>query len=376
MTKLFSTTTRTSVLATASTNVNINANAVAPASDAARNRRQFVRQWLCVSAAALGLGTAPAWAASPDKDLPGKGVRVLPLKSNLVEESFQTLLVMRALEQLGYDVQPYEEVEYPLAHMAVAQGDATFIANHWNPHHAEFYKAAGGDAKLSRKGVYSAGAAQGYLIDKKTADKYQITHIDQLKDPKLAKLFDTDGDGKANLIGPNAGWGGEAVVEHQLRTFGLRDTVHYTQGNYPALIADTVARFKAGQPVLYYAWTPYWLSNVLRPGQEVVWLQVPYSAMPGVQAGTDTKLPNGKNYGFPLNNEYIVANKQWVQKNPAAGKLFEVMQLPINDISSQNRLVHDGQSSPAAIRQHVDRWIQAHQKTFDGWLQQARAAAN
>ena len=340
------------------------------------NHSQHTRRQLLLGtagAAALSMGPTFSWAADPN--LPGKGITVLPVKSALAEENFQTLLVMKALQQLGYTVKPWEELDYPLIHVAVANGDATFMANHWNPHHAEFYKQAGGDAKLSRKGVYSAGAAQGYMIDKKTAEAHKITHLDQLKDPKLAALFDIDGDGKADLIGPNAGWGGEAVVAHQIKEFGLQGTVTYTQGNYPALIADTLARFKAGKPVLYYAWTPYWLSNVLRPGQEVVWLQVPYSSMPGVQAGTDTKLPNGRNYGFPLNNEYIVGNKIWVEKNPAAGKLFETMQIPINDISRQNQLLREGESKPADINRHVDAWIKAHQKTFDGWIAQAKAAA-
>ena len=332
------------------------------------NTRQFTRTLLATALLTLGLGAHAA-------DLPGKGIKVLPLQSNLVEETFQTMLVTRALEKLGYDVSPIKEIEYPTAHIAVATGDATFMANHWNPHHSEFYKTAGGDAKLSRKGIYSAGAAQGYLIDKKTADKYNITQISQLTDPKLAKLFDTTGDGKANLVGASAGWGGEAVIEHHLTTFKLRDTVTYTQGNYPALIADTVSRFKAGKPVLYYAWTPYWLSNVLRPGQEVVWLEVPFSAMPGVQAGTDTKMASGKNYGFPLNNEYIVANKVFVEKNPAAAKLFEIMELPIGDISSQNRRLNDGENRQQDIARHTDSWIKAHQKTFDGWIAQAKAAA-
>lgn len=342
---------------------------------------QPIRRQLLLGAAAtaaLSLSHTASWAAGqdlPSNALPGKGMTVLPVKSALAEENFQTLLVMKALQQLGYTVKPWEELDYPLIHLAVANGDATFMANHWNPHHAEFYKQAGGDAKLSRKGVYAAGAAQGYMIDKKTADAYQISHLDQLKDPKLAALFDINGDGKADLIGPNAGWGGEAVVAHQIKAFDLQNTVSYTQGSYPALIADTLARFKAGKPVLYYAWTPYWLSNVLRPGHEVMWLQVPRSSMPGVQAGTDTRLANGRNYGFPLNNEYIVANKAWVEKNPAAGKLFEIMQIPINDISQQNRLLNDGESKPADIHRHVDSWIKAHQKTFDGWLAQARTAA-
>ena len=333
------------------------------------NTRQFARSVLAASLIAVGLASASA------ADLPGKGIKVRPVQSQLAEESFHTLLVTRALAKLGYEIEPIQEVDYPVSYIAVANGSATFMANHWNPHHSEFYKNAGGDAKLSRKGVYSAGAAQGYMIDKKTADQYKITQISQLTDPKLAKLFDTTGDGKANLVGASAGWGGEAVIEHHIETFKLSDTVTYTQGNYPALIADTVARFKAGKPVLYYAWTPYWLSNVMRPGQESVWLEVPYSAMPGVQAGTDTKMPNGKNYGFPLNNEYIVANKVFVEKNPAAAKLFEIMVLPINDISSQNRRLNDGENRQQDIERHTDSWIKAHQKTFDGWIAEAKAAA-
>ena len=334
------------------------------------NKRNFTRTLIAAAlTASLGLSAQAA-------DLPGKGVKVLPLQSSLAEETFQTILVTRALKKLGYDVQPIKEVQYPLAHLAVANGDATFMANHWNPHHSEFYKTAGGDAKLSRKGVYLAGAAQGYMIDKKTADKYKIKDLSQLSDPKLAKLFDTTGDGKANLIGPSAGWGGEAVVSHQIKTFKLGDTVTYTQGDYTALIADTVARFKQGKPVLFYAWTPYWLSNVLRPNQEVIWLEVPFSAMPGVQAGMDTKQANGKDYGFPLNNEYIVGNKTFVEKNPAAGKLFEVMSVPIGDISQQNRMMNEGQNQQQDVERHVDGWIKAHQKTFDGWVAQAMAAAS
>ncbi|MDW5443118.1 glycine betaine/L-proline ABC transporter substrate-binding protein ProX [Polaromonas sp. SM01] len=333
------------------------------------NIRNVARTLLAGGLLALGL------AVHATADLPGKGIKVQPLQSALGEETFQTLLVSRALEKLGYDVQAIKEVEYPTAHLAVANGDATFIANHWNPHHAEFYKSAGGDAKMTRKGIYSAGAVQGYMIDKKTADQYNITRIDQLTDPALAKLFDTTGDGKANLVGASAGWGGEAVIEHQLTTFKLRDTVAYTQGNYPALIADTVTRFKEGKPVLYYAWTPYWLSNVLRPGKDVVWLEVPFSAMPELQAGTDTQLANGKNYGFPVNNEYIVANKVFVEKNPAAGKLFEIMTLPIGDIGAQNKRMHDGENKRQDVERHTDGWIKAHQKVFDDWIAQALLAA-
>lgn len=331
----------------------------------------LLRALLSSGLMALAL-TGPVAAQS----LPGQGVKVQPLQSSIAEETFQTLLVARALAKLGFDVQPIKEVEYPTAHVALANGDATFMADHWDPLHADFYKNAGGDAKLYRKGAYSPGAAQGYLIDKKTAEAHKITRVDQLKDPAIAKLFDHNGDGKADLTGCNPGWGCEAVIEHHLDAYKLRDTVTHVQGSYAALIADTITRHKQGQPILYYTWTPYWVSGVLRPGQDVVWLQVPFSSLPGEQAKLDTKLPNGQNYGFVLNTQRIVANKQFTAKNPSAAKLFEVMALPVADINAQNLRMRDGENKPADVERHTDAWIKAHQKTFDGWIQQALASAH
>ncbi len=309
-------------------------------------------------------------------DLPGKGITVQPVQSTIAEESFQTLLVGRALEKLGYTVADPGEVDYNVAYTSVAAGDATFTAANWQPLHDDMYNAAGADHKFYRQGVYVQGAAQGYLIDKKTAEQYHITRIDQLKDPKLAKLFDTNGDGKADLTGCTPGWGCETVIDHQIQAYGLSNTVEHNQGNYSAMIADTITRYKEGKPVLYYTWTPYWVSNVLKPGKDVVWLQVPFSAMPGAQKNLETKLPDGRNYGFPVNNMYIVANKAWAEKNPAAARLFAEMKLPLADINAQNLRMHEGQASQADINAQVDGWIHAHQALFDGWIRQALAAAH
>ncbi|UCE32837.1 MAG: glycine betaine/L-proline ABC transporter substrate-binding protein ProX [Burkholderiales bacterium] len=321
---------------------------------------------------ALGLAAAGVSGAA---SLPGEGVTVQPLKSSIAEETFQTLLVMRALERLGYDVKPIKEIEYAAGHVALANADATFMADHWDPLHIDFYQRAGGDAKLYREGVLSPGALQGYLIDKKTADAHGINNVGQLKDPKIAKLFDANGDGKADLAGCNPGWGCEKVIEHHLTAYGVRDTVVHNQGSYSAIIADTITRYKKGEPVFYYTWTPYWVSGVLVPNKDVVWLQVPFSALPGERKDVDTKLPDGSNYGFQANNQRIVANRKFVEDNPAAGKLFSIMRVSSNDISAQNLRMRDGEKSAADIERHADLWIKANQKQFDAWIAEAMAAA-
>ena len=177
-------------------------------------------------------------------DLPGKGITVQPVQSTISEESFQTLIVSRALEKLGYTVNTPSEVDYNVGYTSIASGDATFTAVNWQPLHDDMYAAAGGDKKFYREGTFVTGAAQGYLIDKKTADQYHITNIEQLKDPKIAKLFDTNGDGKADMMGCSPGWGCEAVINHQNKAYGLAKTVDVSHGNYSAMMADTIARFK------------------------------------------------------------------------------------------------------------------------------------
>ena len=323
------------------------------------------------AATLLAFGLAGASTAA---DLPGKGTTVQPIKSSIAEEAFQTLLVSRALEKLGYTVKAPQEIEYATGHLALANGDATFMATHWDPLHADFYKNAGGDAKMWRNSTYVTNSLQGYLVDKKTADQYKITNLSQLADSKIAKLFDANNDGKADLTGCNPGWGCEPVIEHHLDAYKLRGTVAHNQGSYSALIADTIARYRQGQPVLFYTWTPYWVSGVLQPGKDVVFLQVPFSSLPGEQSKLSTKMADGRDYGFTVNVQRIVAHKGFTDKNPAAAKLFELMQLPVGDVNAQNLRMRDGENKPADIERHVDGWIRGHQQTFDSWIAQAASA--
>ncbi|HGJ5883156.1 glycine betaine/L-proline ABC transporter substrate-binding protein ProX [Arsenophonus sp.] len=300
-------------------------------------------------------------------ELPGKGIKVQPIQSTIAEETFQTLIVNKALEKLGYQILPIQEVDYTVAYASIATGDATFMAVNWQPLHNTQYAAVGGDNRLYRKGIYVSNAVQGYLIDKKTADKYHITNIAQFKDTNIAKLFDTNGNGKADLTGCNPGWGCEAAINNHLNAYQLNTTVEHNQGNYAAMIADTIARYKEGKPIFYYTWAPYWVNAVLKPGKDVVWLQVPFSSLPNDDK-SDTTLANGKNYGFPPSTMHIVANKIWAAKNPAAAKLFAIMEIPITDINAQNLRMHDGEASQADIERHAQGWIKAHQQLFNNWI--------
>jgi len=308
-------------------------------------------------------------------DLPGKGVKVRPVDQGALEELFQFEVLMTGLEELGYDVQPIIHMAEGVitAHVALGQGDADFYATHWDPLHKAFYEKAGAD-RVEKVGMLTPGSMQGYLIDKKTADKYNIKSIDQLKDPAIAKLFDYNGDGKADLAGCVPGWGCERVIEHHLDAYDLRKTVHHNQGNYAPIIADTIARYKTGGSILYYTWTPMWVSGILVPGKDVEWLTVPFTALPGERTEVDTTLPDGRNLGFAVNTVRVIANKKFLDDNPAAKRFFELAEIPIEDVNAYLMRVKDGEDTEEKVKRIVKEWISKHRAEFDNWIEQAKKA--
>jgi glycine betaine/proline transport system substrate-binding protein len=297
--------------------------------------------------------------------------------NSILEELFQNEIVRIGLEQLGYEVQPILNLEVTTMHVAIGQGDADYCANHWEPLQNQFYTQSGGGTTMERVGTIYDGAMQGYLIDKKTAEEYNITNIEQLKDPELAKLFDSDGDGKANLAGCDPGWGCERSVEHHLEVYDLLETIEHDQGSYFAIISDTISRFNAGNPILYYTWTPLWLSSILQPGVNVEWLEVPFTSLPeGESEDVQTTLPDGRNLGFSVNQCRVLVNKTFMNNNPAAVKFFEQVYIPIEDINAQNLLMREGEDSDTDITRHAEEWVKEHQTEFDNWIETALQAGS
>jgi len=304
--------------------------------------------------------------------LPGEGKTVRPVEGTNLEEKFQHKILYRALKDLGYKIAEPDEVNYQTIHIALGTGDSDFTAVHWDPLHAAFFKEAGGKKVMSKVGDYIQGALQGYLVDKKSFDA-GVKNLGDLKKAEIAKRFDHDGDGKADLAGCPPGWGCERVIEHHMGEFGMRTTVTHNQGDYNAVIADIIAAYNTGKHVIYYTWTPYWVSGVLVPGKDVEWIEVPYSSLPDGRKGM-TKF-NGKEVGFEVNSIRVVANNAFLKNNPAAERLFEIAVLDINDVSGQNKKMRDGEDSIKDIDRHVNEWIRNNQNTYNFWLSQAKSAA-
>ena len=148
-------------------------------------------------------------------------------------------------------------------------------------------------------------------------------------------------------------------------------------------MADAVARYNAGQPVFFYTWTPNWTVNRLVPSKDVLWINVPeINPTEGQKGFEDAMVLSGVvgavsdpiKMGFPANDISVVANKKFLEENPAAKRLFELMSIPLADIAKQNNRMFAGENKQEDIEQHVTEWIALNKDKWDSWLAEARKA--
>lgn len=330
-------------------------------------------------AMALGLACT-AFAA----DMPGEGTTVKPGRATWTTGFFQEAIYSRALEALGYEVDKAKDLSNPIFYQAVTQGDVDYWANGWFPlHYAQLPDNF--DEKAERVGyVAKAGGLSGYLVSKDAVEKFNIQSLEDFKREEVKEAFDANGDGKADLVACPPGWGCEKVISHHLEVYELEDHVNAIQASYPAAMADAIARFQSGDPVFFYTWAPNWTIFKLKPGKDVVWMNVPEIIPSDAQKGFEEQLTmsgvegavsDPVKMGFVANDIRVVANKEFLAENPAAKKLFELMSIPLFDIAEQNTKMFDGEDSQRDIERHVDEWIKNNKKTWDGWIAEAAKAA-
>lgn len=338
---------------------------------------------LAIPFAALLSLSPPVCAA--DQAKPGEGVTVTPARCTWDTGFFHESLLRRALAELGYEVEEPKILTNPLFYASVTQGTIDFWANSWFPNQLPQLPKNFDETAAAYGYVVKAGGLQGYLVDAKHQKEFNITSLADFKRPEVKRAFDRDGDGKADLFGAPDGWKVTEAMAHHIKAYGLEDHVNLKKASYNALFADVMGTYAEGKGVLFYTWTPNWSVYKLKPGEDVVWINVPeIDPLPEFADSADKMIASGVagavsdpiKLGFVINDIRIVANKEFTAANPAARKLFEIFRISVADISAQNAKMKNGENKMDDIERHVDEWIAAHRQTWRSWLDQARAAAD
>jgi glycine betaine/proline transport system substrate-binding protein len=230
-----------------------------------------------------------------------------------------------------------------------------------------------------------AGGLQGYLVSKREVSKFHIVSLDDFKREEVRQAFDANGDGKADLTACPPGWGCENVIAWHMKVYDLDEAINPVKAAYEAGMASALGAYKSGEPIFFYTWAPNWTIFKFKPGRDVMWINVPEiipkeSQKPAVDrmtaSGVEGAVTDPVKLGFVVSDIRIVANKKFIQRNPAARKFFELFTLPLSDINEQNTRMYEGEKSRKDIERHVDDWIDKNRAKWDGWLRAAREAKN
>ena len=321
--------------------------------------------------------------ATPESSpVPIEGVRVKMARADWSTGFLQAAIYRALLIELGYDVSdPAQATLAPVTfYPALARGEYDFWVNGWFPHHDNLARNSFQSGIASPVGwQMQSGGLQGFVVDKATADAYGITKLDDIgNNPRLAALFDLDGDGKADLMGCNHGWGCREIINDTIAANGWRDTIEQVSAEHATLFSDSVQRHRRGQALLQYVWSPSSLPAQLVPGTDVIWLSLdnPLPARNGVANLPVHQCPGQPcKLGFTPADIRVVARNDFLAANPAAAKLFELVAISPYDVSQHSLQSDRGSNTEFDVRAAAHRWIAANRAKVDVWLTAARTAS-
>ena len=370
--------------------------------------------------------TAAATTAAPAAGgLPGEGVSVRMGRADWATGYFQAAVYQQLLEELGYTVSDPSELELgpSLAYLSMAQGDFDFWVNSWYPGHiswwapelpdgtkvGEHLKAFGPIPDTAGEfvgnftnsgGELVAGGLQGYLVTKSFADEYGLKTLDDLNNnaDALAAFDAADpvpGNGIADIYGCQESYTCDNIITNQIAFSGW-DNIQQTIAGYDAMVAEAIDKANSDIPMVIYTWTPSAYITQLIPGDNVLWIGVEdvlddsnptgqdggegHDQRPGTaNIGADT-CPVAADLGtcqlgWIAADILVTANADFVDANPAAAALFDVVSLPIIDVSLANVEQDNGRNTNEDIQELAREWIANNRSTVDGWLDAAKAAA-
>ncbi|NNE96345.1 MAG: glycine betaine/L-proline ABC transporter substrate-binding protein ProX [Acidimicrobiales bacterium] len=296
----------------------------------------------------------------------------------------QAEIYAQLLEELGYDVDRGTAIAPNEFYPELAAGTYDFWANGWPIVHNSFFDESTesgdriGDLITYVGTQMPVGGLQGFLVDTATADEYGIDTLDDIAaNPEIRALFDSDGDGLAEIAGCDEGWGCAGVIDTLIADNGWDGVIEQVKGSHGDLFAEQVARADAGQPALAYAWTPGPFITQLRPGDNAIWLGV---ENPSAGQRIETDLPPSQcrlepcTMGFSPTDIVAVANTDFLAGEPAAAALLEQIKISVLDVSFQTVKMAAGEDSEQDVAGHASDWIASHRSDVDRWLAQAELA--
>lgn len=271
-----------------------------------------------------------------------------------------------AIEQnLGLEVE-LQNGTNPIVFEAMDSGAMHVHPEVWMPNqqnlHDTFVKD-NGTVMMNPNGVE---AFQGMCVDKATADEHGITSIDDLTNPDIAAIFDSNGDGQGELWIGAPGWASTNVEKIRAKSYGYDQTMELTEIDETVAYANLDNAIKAGDPWAGFCYTPHYVFalhdmqileepaydaakwNVTQPTDDPNWLEIS-------DAGV----------AWDLAYLHVHYAKSLEDSHPDVANMLSNVKFDTDTVSAMTyALVIDGKD-PTAF---AEEWVAANEDAVLGWM--------
>jgi glycine betaine/proline transport system substrate-binding protein len=146
---------------------------------------------------------------------------------------------------------------------ALDKGDNSvdIVADMWTDHlpqQMKNYVLPGGRETIILNTTPYLGT-EGIFVPTYVVEEHGVKKLADLANPDVAKLFDSDGNGKGEMWAGAVGWESTNHTEVRGKTYGFDKTMEYTTVEQAVFLAQLKDAIDNKKPIAFYYWTPEWI---------------------------------------------------------------------------------------------------------------------
>ena len=219
------------------------------------------------------------------------------------------------------------------------------------------------DAPLPGAHVYS-GERQVGVVTSATYMADKVNSVEDLRDPEIAAMFGTDGNGKGKYWAGDVTWASTKRWQIKFKSYGLDGLWEPNIVSADTFKAGLEAAYTAEKPQLFYYGTPeaihvkYDLTAVEEPARTDGCEDVNLDAEDWLEVSEF-------NCVIALNDIYVAYSASLEERNPAVAKMLSNVQFIGNEINAWIVEMFENKRDP---REVAEDWIADNKELVQGWI--------
>ncbi len=251
------------------------------------------------------------------------------------------------------------------AAMDAGKGDIDIHPDVWLPNQKSFtdkYVDGTGNVALSENAYEGK---QSFCVSKEFSEKNGVTSIFDLARPEIAKLMDSDGNGKGEIWIGAPGWASANVNQVKVRDYGLMPFMEPVRADQSVMTATVGDSIRKGIGYAFYCYSPHaiWFQHDIVRLEEPPFDPDQYKAL---QPSDDPDwFENSKVMTEDaLKQVQIAYSKSLAGRSPAVADLVQNIALTGEDVSNFAFEIEGGKDAADVAK----AWVEANSDRVDEWL--------